>query len=88
MAYNSGALNKVSQTIATFGASDEGMTVWSYKTTDLIAVIEATDYVTDADDKGMQVGDFVLISETTTPNSYVAVVSAIDADGNATLVST
>lgn len=58
--------------------------VWLYKSTDDDATVNGTDYFTNGEALGMQVGDIVLVIDTTTPKGSFHFVSAIDADGNAT----
>lgn len=58
--------------------------VWLYKSADDDATVNGTDYFTNGQDLGMQVGDIVLVIDTATPKGSFHFVSAIDADGNAT----
>lgn len=62
---------------------------WTYLTTDDFTDVDATDYFTEAYDMGMREGDTVWVIETDEdpPTVTQAVVSAIDADGNATVTS-
>lgn len=68
---------KIAQTVA-------GASVWLYKSADVDSAVNATDYFTNGQDLGMQVGDLVLVIDTATPKGSFHFVSAIDADGNAT----
>lgn len=61
-----------------------GPALWSYKSADVDSDVNATDYFTNGKSLGMQVGDFVLVYDTTTPKCSFHYVSAVDADGNAT----
>lgn len=77
-----------------------GMKIWSYTTADDSATIVGTGYFADAgagtqtNHRGMEVGDIVLATKVTTlPNTTplgvtLYVVSAIDADGDATVIAT
>lgn len=61
-----------------------GASVWLYKSADDDDTVNGTDYFTNGEALGMQVGDIVLVIDTTTPKASVHYVSAIDSDGNAT----
>lgn len=61
-----------------------GAAVWLYKSADDDASVNANDYFSNGEALGMQVGDIVLVIDTTTPKGSVHYVSAIDSDGNAT----
>lgn len=63
---------------------DGNGSVWLYKSADDDATVNGTDYFTNGQDLGMEVGDIVLVIDTTTPKGSFHFVSAIDADGNAT----
>lgn len=60
---------------------------WTYRTTDAIATVTATDYIADASTYGLGEGDIVVVQKTDAnpPTNYVCVIDAIDADDNATL---
>ena len=63
--------------------------LWTYRTDDDNTACVATDYISDAKAKGMLVGDQVLaiIDEDGTPALAHYRLSAIDSDGNGTLVA-
>lgn len=61
-----------------------GVRIWSYESADDDATVNGTDYFSDAEDKGMQVGDLVVVYDTATPKTSLCYVNAIDADGNGT----
>lgn len=53
--------------------------VWIYKSTDDDATVNGAGYITNAGELGMQVGDLVLVIDTTTPKGsfhYVASISS------------
>lgn len=58
--------------------------IWSYEDGDVDSDVNATDYFSNGEELGMQVGDMVWVYDTTTPKCSVHYVSAIDSDGNAT----
>lgn len=59
---------------------------WVYRTTDAITTVDNTDYFASANtDYGMRAGDVVWVIKTDTSNVYFCYVSAVDADGNATV---
>lgn len=60
--------------------------VWWYRSADAIADVDATDYITNADDLGMKTGDVVFVMDT--GNGLTTITQAtVDADGNATLTA-
>lgn len=64
----------------------DGPAVWFYSSTDAIAAVDATDYITNASDLGMRTGDAVFILDTT--NSLLSLGQVtVDADGNGTLTA-
>jgi hypothetical protein len=89
MAYQSEYLTAIK-----FAGGAGGNHVWLLMTEDANAAVTATDYITDATEKGMTVGDIVLVVRVgtlpaTSPSGVsLMYVSAIDADGNATLDDT
>lgn len=58
--------------------------LWGYNSTDAEAAFDDTDYITNADDLGMQTGDTVLVFDSTNSLTTIAQVT-LDADGNGTL---
>lgn len=67
------------------GPTPSGTQVWTYKSADVVGDVDATDYFSDGEDRGMRVGDRVTVTDTTTPLVTDCWVSAIDSDGNATV---
>lgn len=66
--------------------------IWVYTSTDAHGSVEATDYFAlmgppGANNRGMKVGDVVIVidSDTGPGNVTIHSVSAVDADGNATI---
>lgn len=59
--------------------SINGPRKWDYSSTDTLATVDTSGYITNGGQLGMQVGDIVFIRDTTTPASgikYVITVSA------------
>lgn len=70
MAYVSGDLNLLQANVGHDGGS-----LWGYvSTADAVAAIIAAGYIDDGADKGMKVGDHVLIAGTDTGQGQVTVV--------------
>ena len=70
----------ISQRVAGSGA------LWHYNTTDASTVVDGDGYITNAEDLGMKVGDFVLVSDLAGGTvGYMVMVSAINANGSADL---
>ncbi len=90
MAYNPDGLSLVFG-----GLSGGGLNMWCYDSEDSQADVNTDNYITDADEKGMQEGDLILIRTWTTWNSQydrsgntatnLAVVQAIGSDGTTDL---
>lgn len=60
--------------------------MWSYRSADDDATVNGAGYITNADDLGMEVGDFVYVFDTATPKGSAHYVSAINTTtGAATL---
>jgi len=64
-----------------------GATMWLYKSADVVGDVDAVDYFASGEKLGMKVGDPVGVIDTTTPLFTWCWVSAIDADGNATVTA-
>lgn len=80
MAYTANNLNKVS---ASIGAGPE---LWIYTSVDVHTDVDAADYFTDGDARGMKVGDVVIVVKSTaTVGATVHSVSAVTAGGAATI---
>lgn len=61
-----------------------GRSLWMYVSADAETAFDDADYITNADDLGMQTGDVVLVVDTGNGLSTIAQVT-LDADGNGTL---
>lgn len=61
-----------------------GGAVWSYSSTDDVATVTGSDYFSNGDALGMQVGDLVNIFDTDGGDGGVAFVTAVTAGGAAT----
>lgn len=68
------------------GSLDADFRIWGYASTDAIAAVDATDYVTNASDLGMQTGDAIIIKDTTNGLVSMGTVT-VDTDGNATFTA-
>ena len=79
MAYTPLTLKRIS------GYGMAGPSLWHYSTTDAMTTVDDTDYFAGARLLGMNVGDLVIVIKTDGPTNYLATVSAIDSDGNATV---
>jgi len=55
-----------------------------YTSTDDVATVTAADYFSNGDDLGMNVGDFVVIFDSSAPDGGVAFVTAVTSGGAAT----
>lgn len=66
----------------------QGMTgagsLWYYSSADVDSDVDATDYFSNGDALGMQVGDFMLVFDTAGVGSFM-VVTAVTAGGAATV---
>ena len=67
--------------------STPGGADWSYASADALATVVGADYITDAEDLGMQVGDDVSVFDTNLAITSHTFVKSIDAAGAATLVA-
>lgn len=67
--------------LAAFGAAAGKGNIWHYQSTDALATVVATNYITNAKDLGMQVGDIVEVNDTTTPAIAWARVTTVTATG-------
>jgi len=59
--------------------------LWTYETEDAITTVDDTDYFAGAVGRGMGLNNIVLIIDTNAGALYLARVSAVDSDGNATI---
>ena len=64
-----------------------GWKEWTYVTTDSLSTVKGAGYISDASNRGMEVGDFVKVVNTTTPAYAIYAVASISA-GAATLATT
>ena len=62
-----------------------GPSVWVYADGDAHGDVDATDYFTNGKKLGMKAGDLVFVQNTTGYTTTLHSVSAVDADGNATI---
>lgn len=60
----------------------DGISLWLYQSADAAATVKAANYITNAKDLGMKVGDAVIILDTNTPLSTLAIVSAVASTGS------
>lgn len=58
---------------------------WFYSSTDAIATVNTSGYITNGDALGMKVGDTVIVVDTTTPTTSLCVVADVTAGGQADL---
>lgn len=65
-----------------------GPKLWMYHSTDIHTDVDATDYFTDGDARGMVVNDVVIVTKTSaTIGATLHVVTAVTAGGAATVSS-
>jgi hypothetical protein len=74
MAYTTGTLSYLAG-----GPLEGAWKLWEYTSTDSIAVITGSGYITDATAKGMGIGDFVIVANQTNPQGYILQVQSITA---------
>ena len=83
MAYVSNNLN-----VCVPRMGQDGTALWAYEGTDIHTDVDATDFFTDGDDKGLRVGDIVFVSKTdATIGTTVHYVSVVTAGGAATVAA-
>jgi hypothetical protein len=83
MAYTASGLTRLGQ-----GAGGGAPSLWIYNSTDVHTDVDATDYFTDGFDKGMKVGDMVLVGKTTaTIGATLHYVQTVTANGAATIAA-
>lgn len=66
------------------GTLGDHLRLWAYVSEDDETAFDDTDYITDAEDRGMQTGDVVFVLDTTNDLTTIAQVT-VDSDGNGTL---
>jgi len=89
MAYDSASLNLISPRLGTGdGTTDSGESsaLWIYRSADAVGDVDATGYFSDATDKGLQVGDCVIVIDDNTPTVDLCLVTAVSA-GAGTVVN-
>lgn len=70
----------ISQSVGTNGGA-----LWIYVSADAAATVLGAGYITDGDALGMKVNDSIIIIDSTTPLSTLAMVDAVAAGGAAEL---
>lgn len=66
----------------------DGTAVWGYEGTDIHTDVDAADFFSDGDDKGLRVGDVMFVSKTdATIGTTVHYVQTVTADGAATIAA-
>ena len=80
MAYGTSGLNLMVQGVG------DAPAWWNYASVDVHTDVDATDYFSDGDAKGMRVNDVVIVTKTTaTIGATLHVVTAVTAGGAATV---
>jgi hypothetical protein len=74
MAYTTGTLSYLAG-----GPVEGSWKLWDYTSTDSIAVITGSGYITDATAKGMGIGDFVIVANQANPQGYILQVQSMTA---------
>lgn len=64
---------------------DDAGALWMLSTTDSLLLTGVADYISDGDALGMEVGDTVVIMNTTNGKAKIATVNAVTADGAASI---
>lgn len=65
--------------------TSSGPGLYVYTSTDAHGTVEATDYFTAMNTYGMRVGDIVIVVDSDAVAVTIHAVTAVDADGNATI---
>jgi hypothetical protein len=73
MAYNGENLSLLTQTVK------GDFKIWLYRSVDPIATVRAANYISDANLRGMNVQDLVLVSDTNVPTAQLCLVISINA---------
>jgi hypothetical protein len=58
-----------------------GRKIWSYVSADVIATVAAAGYFTNGIQLGMQVGDVVIVMDTTTPKLSIGMILSLTSTG-------
>jgi len=74
MAYTTGTLSYLAG-----GPLEGSWKLWEYTSTDSLAVVTGSGYITDATAKGMGIGDFVIVANQTNPQGYILQVQSMTA---------
>jgi hypothetical protein len=74
MAYTTGTLSYLAG-----GPVEGSWKLWDYTTTDSLAALTGSGYITDATAKGMGVGDFVIVANQVNPQGYILQVQSMTA---------
>ena len=74
MAYTTGTLSYLAG-----GPLEGSWKLWEYTSTDSVAVVTGSGYITDATAKGMGIGDFVIVANQTNPQGYILQVQSMTA---------
>lgn len=64
-----------------------GPSIWYYKSDDAHTDVDATDYFSDARNRGMKDNDVVIVVDEDTATTTIHHISAIDSDGNGTIAA-
>ena len=81
MAYTGNTFSQIAGTI------EGGFKLWLYSSSDSLATIKGAGYFSDAANRGVEVGDFVMVVNTATPAFAIYAVSAVSS-GAATVAGT
>lgn len=80
MAYTGATLSQIAGTL------EGGWKLWAYTTSDSLATVKGAGYISDAANRGMETGDWVMVINTATP-AY-ALYTAVLSSGAVTLAAT
>ncbi len=87
MAYNSDSLHCVNPRL---GGGDDALKLQSatfhYRSVDVLATVIAAGFIDDGGDKGIKVGDLLVVLDQTTPLATTHIVSVVAANGDVTAV--
>lgn len=62
-----------------------GPNLWVYTSAEAHGAVDAIDFFTDAPSYGIKAEDIMFVVDTATPTLTIHTVTAVDADGNATI---
>lgn len=87
MAYNTESLNCVNPRM---GGGDDALKLQSatfhYRSVDTAATVIAAGFIDDGGEKGIKVGDLLVVLDQTTPLATTHIVTVVDAAGDVTAV--